>query len=133
MSILSTIKSWISVDEAWVLKTIVQFNAAVQVTAKDLAKAVGWINGEIPSAIAFVKTVEGLIAEAQAAGVPMPPQVSAAIATANVVMAGINAYAANVSAGAPTIDAVLTGYAAVKQAQAAGANAAAAVATASVR
>ena len=95
---------------------------AVEVVEADVELFFQWIASEMPAVTSAVQTVEGLVNQAQAAGVPLSPTVTTDLGALNTAVAGLNAAAAATNAGANPAQSSLARYTAVKQSGASAAN-----------
>jgi hypothetical protein len=129
MSIFTTIKGYFVTTEQDVIKLVTAVSQDLPVLEKDINNAFSWIANETPTIAANLQTATTLVT---AVGAASNPQVAAAITAANLAVQGLNAFAAQYNAGAPSATAVIDGYIALKQASAAASSAAAAAAASSV-
>jgi hypothetical protein len=125
MSVFTKIEDFFHTTEQDVIEVIAAIPHGIVVAEEALQKASHWIVGQAPNISANLQLAEGLIV---ASGGGADPQVRAAIAAANVAVAGLNAYAKASATGNITTDAIAQGYIAVKQASAAAASASSAAA-----
>jgi hypothetical protein len=95
---------------------------AVEVVEADVELFFQWMASEMPAVTSAVQTVEGLVNQAQAAGVPLPSSVTSDLGALNTAVAGLNAAAAATNSGANPAQSVLALYTAVKQANGAAAS-----------
>lgn len=95
---------------------------AVEVIEADVELFFQWMASEMPAVTSAVQTVEGLVNQAQAAGVPLPSSVAADLGDLNTAVAGLNAAAAATNAGANPAQSILALYTAVKQANSSASN-----------
>jgi hypothetical protein len=118
MSFLTHIENFFSVVEADVVAVVTKIRQGFAVAETDIANAMKWIAGEIPNVVTVIQTAES-IAGTTAGLIPaIAPEVEAAIAAANVAVAGLNAFktASGNNAGTPAT--LMASYVAVKQATA---------------
>lgn len=120
MSFLSVIENFFSITEKDVVALVLKIKHDIDVTNAQVKAAMGWIANATPQITKDIQTVESIV---QVIGVGNPT-VAAAVAAANVAVAGLNAYATAYNNGTGTPAAVVAGYSAAKLAQAAAANAA---------
>ncbi|MCW2317108.1 hypothetical protein M2322_002662 [Rhodoblastus acidophilus] len=125
MSFLSKVESFFVTTEADVVTILAKVKQAVQVAEHDIATGLQWIAGHAPQIAADLQQAESIIVTL---GVANDPRVAAAITAANLAVAGINKVAADVKAGQTTVQTLVDGYAAYKQAQASAALASSAAA-----
>lgn len=95
---------------------------AVDLVESEVTLFFQWLASVMPQVTSAVQTVEGLLNEAQAAGVTLPASVTTDLSALNTAVAGLNAAAAATNAGQKPAQAVLALYTAVKTASAAAAN-----------
>ena len=119
MSIFSAIGWFFSVTEQDVLALIVKIKQAEAVVARDISAALGWIADNTPAIVADIEQVLSIV---QVVGIA-DPKVELAVTAANEAVAALNAYATAYKNGTGTVQAVVSGYSALKQAQAAAATA----------
>jgi len=122
MSFLDSLRNFVSETEADVLKIVILIKTDAEVLEKDIANVLHWVASNTPAIAADIEKVVSII---ETVGLSANPEVGAAISAANLAVQGLNAFAAASNAGNASVDAVLAGYTAVKQAQAAVASAAA--------
>lgn len=87
---------------------------AVDLVESEVALFFQWLTTVMPQVTSEVQTVEGLVNQASAAGVPLPAAVTTGLGVLNTAVAGLNAAAAATNAGAKPSQAVLALYTAVK-------------------
>ncbi len=125
MSLITGLESWWATTEADVIAFIVKVKNGLPIIEAELAAALQWVEGEVPTVNAAIGEINGVLQTVAASGVvTIPPAVGTAIQDANKAVAGLNAYAASLqsstgSAGSNQAAAVLAGYTAIKQAQSA--------------
>lgn len=114
MSVETVIESMITTIVAKAAAWEADVANAVDLVEAEVALFFQWLASVMPQVTADVQTVEGLVNQAQAAGVPLPSAVTTGLGALNTAVAGLNAAAAATNAGAKPSQAVLALYTAVK-------------------
>lgn len=127
MTVIDNLENFFEETEADVLKVIVAIKQEAEIFASDLSSALKWVASQAPAIATEVEGVLGIVTEL---GIGSNPTIAAAVTAANVAVTALNAFATASNSGAGTVQAVVDGYVAVKQAQAASASATAAIAAA---
>ena len=126
MNLFDEIRGFFVATEHDVIAVIEAIKKDIPVIESDIAAALRWVARQTPTIAADLQTTEALVTAVGAAG---NPNVAAAIAAANIAVAGLNAFAASYNSGKPSAEAVVQGYVALKNASSAASAAASAAAS----
>ena len=121
MSFWSGIQQFFIVTEKDVIAIILKVREEAELAAHEISAALGWIADNTPAIAADIQEVLSIV---QAIGI-VDPRVDLAVTAAHEAIAALDAYATAYKSGTGTAQAVVSGYAALKQAQGAAAQASA--------
>ena len=127
MSFWSSVANFVSYAEKDVLKLVAAIKNEEQVAVSDINSALKWIAGNAGTITTDIQEVLGLV---QIVGIANPSVVTA-VSAANAAVGALNQFAAAYNSGTGTVQSVISGYSAFKQAQAAAATAASVAVSAS--
>ena len=119
MSFWTSIANFVSYAESDVLKLVAAIKNEEQVAVNDINAALKWIAGNAGTITTDIQQVLGLV---QVVGIANPA-VMTAVTAANAAVGALNQFAAAYNSGTGTVQSVIAGYSAFKQAQAAAATA----------
>jgi hypothetical protein len=123
-SFFAHIKADWQVVEGDVITACQNIKAGIVIGAEDLTYFLGWLGSHIGDIAQTVAAVQGSVSLLTAAGVKIPPSLTAGIQQVNDAVAGVNAALSNQAVAANAGAALSDGYAATKALQIAAASAA---------
>jgi len=122
-----TFLSWIEnafiVTEKDVIAIVVKAKQDIELAAHEINAALGWIADNTPQIAADIGQVASILQFVPAIAPVAAPEVEAAVAAANLAVAGLNKFASAYKSGSGTVASVIEGYTAIKTAQSAAAKA----------
>jgi hypothetical protein len=116
-NILSWFESVLTVTEKDVVALVIKVKQGIVLANHEIHAALGWIANEAPTIAADIQQVSTILEIAGTIDPAAAPEVEAAVAAANVAVAGLNKFASAYKSGSGTAAAVVAGYTAIKAAQ----------------
>lgn len=110
------IENVIETTEADVVTWCLAIKQGASVVASDIQAGLKWVASQTPTIVADIQETVSIVEQLGLANVP---QVSAAVAAADLAVTGLDAFAAQENSGTGEAQALVSGYVAVKQAQSA--------------